>query len=317
MNPLKRIVITGLALHTLLLPAYSLADPRWDARIDAYQHSIKDGKNRQKPSIIGDEKNISSYVNNLETLEKKTFSLTPKFVQYVRHHASDFAQLSATDDEQTGYIALKGEVFAIHDNNPTKLIRQGIDNIVDGNYQEAEALAELLELDPRLHERFFYRMSQNTTLQSYGFNGTTLLQFMATYQQIQSSPNPFPAGTRLGILNPETGEVAAIELTEAKTIYDAGIKSLSDFKVDLMKVSTQLFSSALLEEPDFFSRFHTHPKQSGDLKKPSTIDRANTFISGPNILISQDNDSLFVYRIIRGESELIYSAALPATKNTN
>jgi hypothetical protein len=105
------------------------------------------------------------------------------------------------------------------------------------------------------------------------------------------------------VTDPSTGKIRSMT-EEFKKVYEAGKEYFKHLKYNMKYISPVAIDDEFLRT-ELFSRFHTHPIDDPNYP-PSDVDSYNTYIAGPNILFSQKNKKLHVYKISKGKWKEIY-----------
>lgn len=308
-KPKKRLrnwlVLSGAVLGLGMGISKWYVQDQIDSRLQAYDRELKIhdlGVDPEFRSLPPDQKHFPYRIKDFSFVEKALYLWAieskeenftenlDQFLSFAHQHLEDLITLTNTDSEVGGNLRRNSTGMKLiprqdHYGQAEKYLTE----CLDGDYQHGNLLIEELQR-PELG----------------GSNPDTLafaLNILYIQDQLQKKPlNSEPED----LLKKANLTLAEVE-SSAPEIRKALIKTRDNWRKTF---HYQTNNEIELKDRNILARYHTHPKDHPEGIKPSHGDLANSFVTGPSLVFAQDNKTLHIYLILRGESREIYTARI-------
>ncbi len=308
-KPKKRLrnwlVLSGAVLGLGMGISKWYVQDQIDSRLQAYDRELKIhdlGVDPEFRSLPPDQKQFPYRIKDFSFVEKALYLWAieskeenftenlDQFLSFAHQHLEDLITLTNTDNEKggtlkRGYTGME----LIPRQDLYGLAEKYLTEFLDGNYQNGNLLIEELQR-PELGGGDPDKLAQ----------ALNILYLQDLLQKKDLTPE------LEDLLSKANLTFAEVEST-APIIRKTFVQNRDDWR---RTFQYQANPEAELKDRNILARYHTHPKDHPEGIKPSHSDQANSLVIGPSLVFAQDDETLHLYLVLRGESREIYTARI-------
>src|SRR3989338_6553383 len=257
-------------------------------RVEGYYRMVEhDGYRKNSPNFSSVFQKIQ-YVRKLDMMEENVERDLESFAQYVKQNLPLIKKITRTNAEDYGIIIKRRDCYEIKSMAQWKFdLVNYLDEILRGDFSHQDEFIR--------YGSFYLRGLATNYIAFANMEGREkdILEKACAIWKIYKDD--------------QQGELRM--LGNADSVGAQTENFFQFLKNGLALQSPQELGDSFFNDPTIWARFHTHPKDDPNFP-PSEKDEANSIVCGPNILFSQKDGRLHVYKISKGSSNEVYTSAL-------